>query len=173
MAMMMTLRKPILPLFTAALTLAGCAKDQGDYPSLSIRDAERVSGTFQPVAPEPFIPAPQPAQALQLIDSLRIEAGAAHSRFTAAGGRVRTQVNAARNASRESEAWIVAQIAIADLESIRSEAMIPLAELDRIYVEAQAEEKSTAEVEIARNQVEALVRAEDELIESLKGSLVN
>ena len=35
---------------------AACASSPDDYPSLAIRDAERVSGTLQPA--EPYVPTP-------------------------------------------------------------------------------------------------------------------
>lgn len=171
MACYMTLNKSLIPLGAAVFLLAGCAKDQDKYPSLSIRDAERVGGTFQPVEPEPFVPAPQTTQALQQIDSLQASAQEVHGRFTAAAERTRVQVRSASGAGRDSEAWLAAQVAIANLESIRSEAMIPLATLDRILTDAQTAEQSTTEAEAARNEVEALVNAEDAAITALISAL--
>lgn len=171
MACGMSFSKPLLPLCAAVFLLAGCAKDQTSYPSLAIRDAERVGGTFQPVEPEPFVPAPQNPQALQQIDSLMASAREAHGRFTAATERVQRQVRSASGSARESEAWILAQVAIADLESIRSEAMISLADLDRIHTDAKTEERETAEAAAAQAEVQQLVSAEDEVITSLLRAL--
>ena len=58
MARSMPMREPRLLLAALAIALAGCSTDPALYPSLSIRDAERVSGTFEPVEPERYVPPP-------------------------------------------------------------------------------------------------------------------
>lgn len=172
MAPRMTSRQFALPLFTAAaLALAGCAKDDGVYPSLAIRDAERVSGVFQPVEAEPFVPAPQGPETLDRVQRLRSEAQDTHKRFLAAAEKARGPVTAARGATNGAEQWSVAQVALADLTGIRSETMIPLAELDLLFVEGQNEGKELAEVESARADVEKLIAEEDRLLDSLNSQV--
>ncbi|HTN13667.1 MAG TPA: hypothetical protein VL094_02550 [Sphingomonadaceae bacterium] len=162
----------LLPL-AAALALAGCATDDGVYPSLSIRDAERVSGVFDPVEAEPFVPAPQGAETLGRIGKLRADAQASHTRFLSAAEKARSPVAAARSAQPGADAWSVAQVALADLAGIRSESMISLAELDLLYVDAQTEGQELAEIESARADVDRLATEEDRLLDSLNSQVAN
>ncbi|HSG33068.1 MAG TPA: hypothetical protein VLA37_00930, partial [Sphingomonadaceae bacterium] len=94
-----------------ALLLAGCAKDAGLYPSLSIRDEERVSGVFDPVIPEPYDPPEPSVETLANIAKFRADAAEAHRRLLAAAERAREPVAAARGAEIGSEAWSVASLA--------------------------------------------------------------
>lgn len=160
-----------LLLIAAATAMAGCGKNGGEYPSLSIRPVERATGSFAPVVPEPFVPTPLEAESLQRIEDLHAAANATHARFTAAANNARSQVNAARGAAVGSDRWSVAQIALANLESIRSEGMIPLAELDRIYVTAQTEGQELAQVEAARADVNTKLESEDRIISELLGQI--
>ena len=158
----------LLPAAAAALLLTGCARDADLYPSLSIRDADRVTGVFDPVEPEPYV-APKPGpQTLGRLGKLRADAETAHVRFQAAAGRARAV--SGRNAAVGSEAWSLAQLAFAELASAKSEIMLPLAELDILYVEAMTEQQDTSEIEAARNAVEKLAQSEDAVIASLYGS---
>ncbi|OJW72171.1 MAG: hypothetical protein BGO57_00925 [Sphingomonadales bacterium 63-6] len=171
----MTLRASFLPPFAAILAaaaaLAGCAKDDGTYPSLSIRDAERASGVFEPVKPEPFVPAPQAAETLGRIEGLKAAALASHNRFLAAADKARTQVAAARGAGIGAEQWSVAQVALGNLAGIRSETMTSLADLDLLYVNARTEGLELGEIESVRSDVEKLVDEEDRLMDSLNSQL--
>jgi len=114
-----------------ALSLSGCAS--ADYPSLAIRPAERISGTAQPVTPQPAPPtapvvpsASVSGRAAQLV----AQAQAAHRRFLGRRAETERLVGSARGSTVASEAWSVATIAVSGLESARSDAMIALAELD-------------------------------------------
>lgn len=155
----------------AALLLGGCAKDRDLYPSLSIRDEERVSGVFEPVEAEPYVP---PAQSGEVLDSLaryQAEAAAAHRRVLAAAEQARAPLAAARGKEAGGEEWAVASIALADVEARRSETMVALAEIDRLYVAAQLEAGELAEIVSALSQVNALVLEEDRLIAGLRADL--
>ncbi|RIV89309.1 hypothetical protein [Aurantiacibacter zhengii] len=149
----------------AFVLLAACAAPEGEYPSLAIRDVERVSGSME-VEPAPPLPAP-PASTLASLDELAAAARAAHQRFGAAESQARRITSSAVGAARGSEAWARAQVAIADLEAQRSQAMIALADLDRIYVEAATSAQATESIAEVRNQVDALVAQEDAVIRSL------
>jgi len=158
---------PFLALAAAAIALAGCTKDEGLYPSLTIRDQERVTGTFTPVEAAPYVPPAPGAETLGRVGRLRADAQAAHTRFLAVAERTRGTAAAGRGAEEGSEAWSVAQVAIAELSSARSDTMIPLAELDILYVTAETDGIGTAEIEQARGEVEGLVAAEDRTINGL------
>lgn len=173
MAPRMTSRPFLLLPVAAAFALAGCAKDDGLYPSLSIRDAERVSGVFDPVQAEPFVPTPQGADSLGRIGKLRADAQASHSRFLAAADKARGTVAAARGAGPGADRWSVAQVALGNLAGIRSETMISLAELDLLYVDAQTEGQELAEIESARADVDRLAAEEDRLLDSLNSQVAD
>lgn len=150
---------------TAFVLLAACASPEGEYPSLAIRDIERVSGTLE-VEPAPPLP-PPPADTLASLDDLAASARAAHQRFLAAEPQARAIAVSAAGASRGSDAWARAQVAIADLEAQRSQAMIALADLDRIFVEAATSAQATESVADVREEIDALVAQEDAVIRAL------
>lgn len=158
----------LAPVALAAL-IGGCATGAADdYPSLAIRDAERWTGT---IAAEPYVPPPPPSASVNEAGALADAARAAHGRFLAALPGVRSRVNAARGSGVGSEAWSVAQVAVADLEAHRSAAMIALADLDRIYVSVATEGQETAPVADPRAAIEALVAEENAAIEGLLAAL--
>ena len=156
--------------------LAGCASASGGkYPSLATRPGERVSGTAEPVP----APAPPPATAVtgSRIVQLRAQAQAAHARFGERRASAAALSAAAQGAAVGSEAWSVAQVALASLEAARSEAMIALADLDSLYVTAKIDAVPTdgsGDVDAiggAREQVIALIGEEDATLASLRGRL--
>jgi len=145
--------------------LAACASPSDEYPSLAIRDIERVNGTME-VEPAPP-PAAPPADTLASLDDLAASALAAHERFLAAEPEARSITSSAAGASRGSEAWARAQVAIANLEAQRSQTMIALADLDRIYVDAATSNVSTDSISDVRSQINTLVAQQDAVIRSL------
>ncbi|RDC60418.1 hypothetical protein HME9302_01625 [Alteripontixanthobacter maritimus] len=160
-------------LFAGAITLAGCASTAGDYPSLAIRDVERVSGEMPaPADPEP-LPAPT-APAASLLDqlaSLRAEAASAQRTFAAARPRAERSVAAGGRASTGSDAWAEAQVALADLIAIRSRTAVPLGTLDALFVDAEVEgysaSRELAAISEVRAEAIALVSAQDRTIARL------
>ncbi len=68
-----------------------------------------------------------------------------------------------------SGSWASAAIALADLESARSEVMIVLADLDALYASARVEDLATVWIASTRDQVIALVAAEDDILAELRG----
>ena len=109
--------------------LAACASPAGHFPSLDMREGERVSGTIAAPAAPPL--APSPASAGDLA-SLAVTAQASHAAFSEALPQARALVAAAQ----AGDGWSAAQVAIADLEAHRSALMIALADLDRLLVDA-------------------------------------
>ena len=156
--------------------LAACAS-AGDtrFPSLATRPGERVSGTLQP----PPAPAPPPATAATgtRLAALRDRALAAHHAFEDKRGRAATLSAAAQGSAIASEAWSVAQVALAELEAARSQAMIALADLDALYVAEAAAAVPTggsgdlAAVTATRDEVIAWIAEEDAALASLRGRL--
>jgi hypothetical protein len=167
-----------LSLGLAALLLSGCVSGRDDrFPSLAIRPAERVSGSAEPVEAAPPRPTTVPAATESALDRLRREALEAHQRFEGQRGRAATLTASARGAAVASESWSVAQVALADLEATRSQAMIALADLDRLYIAAWAGAAMTggsAELDAvgaARDEVTRRIGEEDAALAGLRSRL--
>lgn len=160
--------------------LAACSGASGGYPSLAIRDVERVSGTAQPVAPEIQQPvAPPVSEALdQRIARLVEQARGAHATFQNRAGSASRTVGAGRGTRAPADRWIAAQVALSDLQALRSTAMIALADLDVMFAEerlAFSDDLSpTAQaLDRARQQIGAWVEEEDRVIAGLAGQIAS
>ena len=160
--------KRLLATLACACT-AACASAPGDYPSLAIRDAERVTGTLQPA--EPYVPPPPSPAVLANAAGLVEQAGAAHESYRGKLGGARAAVQTARGAGFGSEPWAVASVAIAWLETERSRAMIALADLDRLTVAAATEGGALDELAAAQARVDAMVAEETVGIDELLAAL--
>ena len=159
-----------LPLPLIAL-LAACAAPQGEFPSLAIREAERISGSAEPARPDP---APRPS--LQVADSANAEdwlssAKAAHADFLAALPAARSRIAAGRGANAGSDRWAEAQIALAGLQTARSRVNVAVTELDRLYVAALTEGLLPGAIEGARSESLSLLAEEDGQIAALSAGL--
>jgi hypothetical protein len=152
--------------------LAACATPEGEYPSLDIRPAERASGTLQPPpAPAPYVPPPTPAPVLDRLEQLAADAASAHRAFLAEAPAARSAVAAASGAELGSDGWARASVAVAGLEGTRSRAMIALADLDRLMVDAAVEGTELDRIVAVRNTVIAQVDEQNATIETLSRSL--
>ncbi len=166
----------LLVALPATLLLGACTSSGGGsaaFPSLDIRESERVSGTLAPPPIPAFTPAPATPATLADLDSLATRARAAHQRFVLATGDASAVVRSAAGDGVGSEDWARAQVAVANLESIRSDAMIALADVDRIHVQAHISGGDIARSEAVRAEVSALVAEEDRVIGGLLGSLAS
>ena len=177
--------RALIPLLASA-ALSGCSTPAG-YPSLARRPAEgtvwaaaqeegdgRISGSAPAVAPasdaavsETPVSPDLASRLVQLSDSAR----AAHARFASTKARAAQLVSAARGAAVASEAWSVATVALADLESARSEAMVSLGELDRLYVAERIDGGDGHAIAAVRDQVTAWVADEDAVLADLGGQM--
>ncbi|MFC3102229.1 hypothetical protein [Altererythrobacter lauratis] len=151
------------------LLLGGCARSEG-YPSLSIRDSERVTGVIDAAAAA-FTPAPATPATLAQLDTLAASARAAHQRFLAAQPTTERLVAGARGSAAGTEGWARAQVAIANLESLRSDTMIALADIDRLHVDAHTGGGDIAETGAALAEINTLVDQQDAVIAALLGQL--
>lgn len=169
-------RRRIFPLvITISACLAGCASSGDSYPSLAIRDVERAQGQFEPVASAQLDVPRVPVDASESLEvrlaSLLSEAQASHQVFEANAGTARNRVAVAAGAPIASDAWASAQVALADLDSLRSNTAVPLADLDRLHVAAAVQYEEREAIEQARAQVVALVAEEDAVLAALRGAL--
>ena len=163
-------------LISAALALSGCSTN-GSYPSLQRRAAERSydAATPAPATADQGLGRLDAALATRL-DILRQQALAANESFQGQVSTATRTVNAAQGAPVASDAWSVAQIALAQLESKRSAAMIALADLDTLLVSA---EKANAEMPSAdlpavrkvRDEVTGWIASQDATLAQLRGKL--
>ena len=158
-----------------ACLLGACAGQKGDYPSLAIRDAERVEGQFDTgerarldVPPvEVDLTGGLEARLAGLVD----QAERAHAEFLALEPRVASLVAAAGSRDVASNAWAAAQVALAELDSARSRAAIPLGDLDTLYTAANVAAEDVAAIEAARREVISLIERQDAVLAELRGNL--
>jgi hypothetical protein len=151
--------------------VAACATPPDEYPSLAVRDAERVTGTLEPIPPTPYVPPPTPAAVVDRLDRLAAEAATAHRAFLAEAPAARSAVGAASGAEMGSDAWARASVALAGREGARSKAMIALADLDRLMVDAAVAGGELERIVAVRNAVTAQVDEQNATIERLQRSL--
>ncbi|TIX50558.1 hypothetical protein [Alteraurantiacibacter aquimixticola] len=118
-----------------------------------------------------FTPAPTSPATLAQLDELVGNSRAAHARFQEAAGNARAPVRAAAGSPVGSDSWARAQVQVAALESVRSEALMALAEIDSLYAEAAVSGGEVAQLEQARSDVSAMVADEDRLIAELLGQI--
>ena len=160
-------RLPVLPLIAA---LAACASAQSQYPSLAIRPAERATGTMQPIPAEPVLTPLAPAT-LDRVSQLAADGRAAHQAFVEQVAGARSAISGGRGAASGSEAWARAEAALADVRAARSETMVPLADLDRLLVDAGTQGEATGRIAAARDEVESLLTSEDRTVAELSANL--
>lgn len=160
----------------AALLLSGCAADNAAYPSLARRPAERVSGTAEVVAAAPtqFPPAPPPsADLIARLGQLSDQAQAAHGEFSSRRAEAQRLVNAAGGASVGGEGWAQASVALAGLETARSQAMIALADLDALYAAERIAGSDVTAIAATRDRVIGWISEEDQVLAQLRGRVAS
>ncbi len=171
----MSVRK-LLPAIAGSALLGACAgTSSSEYPSLAIRDVERAEGNFAPVATQtlavPEIDLDRSAPQSEQLASLLGQAREAHARFLVSQPIAERRVGAAAASSVGSDAWAAAQVALADLDSIRSQAAVPLGDLDILYTASTIQAEEVQAVADAREQVIELVAKEDAVLERLRERL--
>lgn len=170
------IRNPaLLGLLVAPLLLDACASVKS-YPSLAARPAERVYGTA-PVAGASPEPAPAPTVApdsplAARIAAARKAANLAHDRFDK--GVPAAERLTAGSPAPQSDGWSQAQVAVSELIAARTQASGALADLDRLLVEAEAEnagDAALATIGEARDAVTASIGEEDAVLARVAGRL--
>ena len=165
---------------TLALPLGACAGAGRTYPSLERRAAEREYGSAAPATGAPAVPlvslAPPSADLTTRLAALRGSAARAHQAFESRQPGTARMVAAAQGAARASENWSVAQVALAELESVRSQGMIALADLDSLLIDkavanAYAPTADLAAVEAVHAEVSGWIAREDEVLGALRSRL--
>ncbi len=169
------MKRTLAPFLAIALPfcLAACASND-KYPSLSKREAERITGSAP--AAEPIDAGEPPAQPggnleeqlITLLDNART----ANASFLEIQGEVAATIARSQGADQGSEEWSNAEVALARLEAARSNAMISLGELDQLYADERVahpgpETPLATRIAEVRNEVSELVISQTEVIQSL------
>ena len=167
----MVMQRLVFQALCGSLLLGGCASTGGSYPSLAIRDAERVEGSM--TAPDGAAALPPPAalsgSVLQRVAQLESAASTAHRSFQQATPAAQRAANGARGAAVTTNAWGDAQVALSGLDAIRSQTAIALADLDLLFVDATLDYQQRGVIGEARERVLELVRAQDRTLAQLRG----
>jgi len=159
----------VLPLLAAIGLLGACAGGSDRYPSLSLRDFERVQGSY--AAPDSAAavlrPAPLGVTQVEEIGKALEEASARHTRFLAHAETARPIVADAAGTGPEDKRWGLAQVEIAELDSRRAGTAALLADLDQLYADTSLSFTERDQVAQANAQLEGIVAAEDRVIGEL------
>lgn len=155
--------------------LAACATSRDQYPSLAIRDVERAQGRFEPVASAPLavpeISVPTSGPPTQRLAALGSAADEAHAAFLASAPMATRRANAAAGAAVGSDAWALAQVALADLDSARSATAIALGDLDTLMVATAVQAQDVSAIEVVRQKVLSQIAEEDEILARLRAQV--
>ncbi|WP_209347251.1 hypothetical protein [Pontixanthobacter sp. CEM42] len=162
-------KAPLILIAAGSLILSGCASSNKTYPSLAIRDAERVSGSF--AVPEAIEPAPLRAEIANQLGQISADASESHRAFMAAAPGARSAVTSGAGAEVTSDAWAAAQIAMADLDSLRSVTAVALADLDLLFVDSTLAFEQREAVAEVREEVIGYLREEDAALARLRNSI--
>lgn len=166
----------LFAIVTPALLLSACGSDNG-YPSLARRDAERINDSEAPAAPSLPAQAPADAKLTARLASLVEQGRTAHGRFLSRRGDSERAIAAASGSAVGSESWAVATVALAGLESARSEVLLAMGDLDQIFADEAIKATETNQTanrdaaKTARDQVDGWVLEENQAIERLQARL--
>ena len=159
----------------SAVSLGACTTPQGDYPSLAVRNVERAEGEFATGQPArldiPPLDVDLEGGLEGRLAALVSAAQDAHAEFIAVAPRAERLVAAASGSGIGSDSWAAAQVALAELDSARSRAAVPLGDLDVLYTAARIAAEDAAAIEAARNQVIGMVSVEDATLADLRSRI--
>ncbi|OYX38163.1 MULTISPECIES: hypothetical protein [unclassified Sphingomonas] len=156
----------------ALTALSGCVAPTQRYPSLLPRAIEsRPAIVTVPADPSATVIPPDPAidtEIARLTQALATIADA----FTTATTRATNAVQAAKGAAIGSETWLSAQSALSGLDTLRSQSLSALSDLDRLAIDrATASQPPYPALTAARAKAEAQLTAELATVDSLQGQV--
>jgi hypothetical protein len=153
-----------------ALTLSGCGKMQGEFPSL----AKRAYEMENPVAEPEIVAAPVttalPADLQAKTDSLLARSRTAHAAYQSALPAAQAAVQSATNAATGSEAWVNAHMVLSRADSARTDGLAALGEIDTLISkqrEAGADAGLLALLNAPQQQIADQVASENAEIDRL------
>ena len=160
---------PLFALTVLVAALAGCTQSPGAYPSLLPRPIE--SGSFA----EPERPAQVaiPDAALDTrIAGFNASLTAGNQQFAAAAQEAEAKVAVARGVPQGSDAWLDAQTALSQLESLRAPLLIALSDLEEIAIErGKAGQPPYPALDSAIAAAEAMTTAQGDRIKAIEAAL--
>jgi hypothetical protein len=132
------MRFTIAPAACLALLLsAGCSQSRvDDYPSLLPRPIEK-RGFAEPEPKAPPVVRPDPALDTAIAKQ-RAALSAAAAAFGTQAERAERLASRARGAAAGSESWIAAQVALAELDTLRGATAGALADIERLAIDRAA-----------------------------------
>ena len=153
----------------AVAMLGGCAANSDRYPSLAIRDFERVQGTFEVAGEVEAFDPPAPANPSAVAQSADIvgEAMLAHQEFIDLVPSATEKLLVAESMGPEDYEWTEGQLTLAELDIQRSKVAILLSNLDLMFADASLSYEELGQIEEARETVRQLVAEEDAILSSL------
>ena len=160
---------PFLFAASAILALPGCATAPDQFPSLAVREAERMSGTLTPAQPEPAAPT-YSVPAGEVENALAMARGA-HERFVAGQPATTRLINSASGLAMGTDTHSRALIALADLTTYHSETASALASLDRLEAQGAVLFAPIDAVKAAQAEVEAMIGQQDAALDQLAREL--
>ena len=150
--------------------LGGCASADGQYPSLAVRDAERVQGTFTPPSPSD-----QPAViGITNLDELLApvdRAEKANAQFLALQSEVRALVSGAQGLGVEDDRRAQALAGLAQLTSLRGQTALALSDLDLLEAKAATAFERTKEIRDFQTGIRTMIGEQDAVLDSLGAAL--
>jgi hypothetical protein len=152
-----------------AFGLAGCTQSPDAYPSLLPRPIESQS-MAEPERPVAAV-APDPALDSRIAGvTATLQSG--NQRFVTAAQAAEAKVAVARGVPEGSEAWLDAQAALSNLESLRAPTLTALAELEQMASErGQAGKLSYPALDSAVTAADAMANAQGDRIGALEAAL--
>jgi len=147
--------------------LSGCVGDGGQYPSLAVRDVERVG--YQTPRPE-AIPASPVISAADLAAMLA-DAQEFHSRFDETRPGVALLADRAAQTTMESDVRSRALIALADLTALHGRTALALGDLDRLEAEALGTFAPVEAIRDAQQRVADWVQTQDEALTDIENTI--
>lgn len=157
--------------------IAACVGGVSPYPVDRICSAQAVSPALsaleRPVAADSALTGPSPLDPAMGEEVARWldAASAAHRAFAARLPAARRQIEAGGQLSAQSNGWALAQLAYGQLDSLRAQSGVALAQLDLLLADALLAHVDVAPILDARERVAALLAQEDSALAELKVEL--
>jgi len=153
------------------LFLGGCAApDAGHYPSLLPRPIESRSNA-EPVAPPPPVATPDAPTDAKLA-ALQKTLGESASAFAPAADRAEQAAQAAKGQAAGSEAWITAEMALAELDGYRATTSATLTDVEEMAIErAAAMQPAYPGIEALRAAADVQLTAQSARIAAIQAML--
>lgn len=166
------LRPLIFALAPCAAMLSGCAVPSQRYPSLLPRSVEQQPAAAPALADSPATAIPADPALDAQIATIEAALAASAQSFTPAEQRATAAAHEAKGSATGSETWLTAQSAMASLDSLRSQSLTALSDLERLAVDrGAAGQPGYPALIAARARAEAQLTAQQAAIDGLQARI--